>query len=219
MQDKNIYPIALHLVDAPVLVVGFGQVGRRKITALLEAGALVTACDPKIYSVDMDSVAGLTLHIESYTPDLMTQQHWRLVFACTNSAKVNAQIQADAAQAGWLCCRTDAGEEGDFHGMATTHADGITLAVSTSAPALSSRIRDQLADHIDPTTRAIATAMPTWRAMVLAAPTQSVRIQRVLRTLASSEFEGFVRSYGIFCVQGLLEQWVSRPEQELEFKP
>ena len=67
----KVYPIFLHLVGKPCLVVGGGSVGQRKVEDLLLAGAQVTLVSRKATSVLQTMAArGLITYLqEDFNPD------------------------------------------------------------------------------------------------------------------------------------------------------
>ena len=92
-------PLNLILDGRPVLVVGGGQVGRRKVMSLLDAGASVELVCP-------DAVDALA-ELASAGRLAWTRRAWRagdaaghlLVFACTDDKHVNRAILDDARAA------------------------------------------------------------------------------------------------------------------------
>lgn len=143
------YPINLvQMQNAPVVVVGGGLVGERKVRGLLAAGAAVTLISP-------DSTPQVRKWAE--TGRITWQQRTyqagdiascpALVFAATSERTVNAQVAQDAATLGLLCNVADAPEEGSFYLPAVYREAGLVVAVSTEgiSPARAQQIRDQLA--------------------------------------------------------------------------
>ena len=87
-------PIFADLNDRPVLVVGGGQVGERKIRILRKAGAVVTLIAPVITSAlrklaDQGDIRWLA---KSYTDEDLSV--YVLVYAATNNALVNRRLYA-----------------------------------------------------------------------------------------------------------------------------
>ena len=202
------YPVALHLEQRPVLIVGGGGVGARKAQGLLDAGALVTAVS-RAFSPQWDALPAERL-IAPYAPAHIQLHPFHLVFAATDSADVNARVQADAAARAIPCCRCDDATSSDFSGMATARVGGITLAVSTSSgsPLVAAQLRDHLASQIEPAWALLAERLPLWRQRVRA---QSAGVARrdLLRRLASVEMLTAIRTAGLPAGERLLDHWLS----------
>ncbi|MFL5801053.1 MAG: NAD(P)-dependent oxidoreductase, partial [Roseiflexaceae bacterium] len=152
-----LYPIALtQLRGAPVVVIGGGAVGERKVRGLLAAGAAVRLISP-------EATPGLrTLANEgSIRWDMRPYQAGdlspaagplsRLVFAATSERITNAQIARDADALGLLCNIADDPRASTFHLPAVHRGAGLTVAVSTAgeSPARAARVRDALAAFLE----------------------------------------------------------------------
>ena len=131
-QRKTI-PLNLIVDDRRALVVGGGQVGRRKVKGLLEAGAAVElVCPDAVAELQDLAVAGRIV---------WTRRDWRagdasghlLVFACTDDKHVNRAILDDARAAKVPCCCADLNwADSDFTTPATARVGSLSVAVSTS---------------------------------------------------------------------------------------
>lgn len=141
------YPLFLDLKDRLVVVVGAGEVGRRKLAGLLQVGARVRLIDPLLdeKSLKKPGVELLTRKFES--GDLTDAV---LVFACTNSQQTNHQVLAVARRLKIFCSSAGEPEAGDFILPAVLRRGSLAVAVATGggSPAMAVQIRDQLADHI-----------------------------------------------------------------------
>ena len=142
------YPITLtNLRDAPVVVVGGGPVGARKVRGLLAVGAAVQLISPAVTEELRDLAASgrIAWHQREYV--LGDLNGARLAFAATDQRAVNARVAAEAAAHGVLCNVADAPDEGSFHLPAVYRGAQATIAVSTSGtnPAGAKQLRDQIA--------------------------------------------------------------------------
>lgn len=141
------YPISLNLSGRLTVVVGAGNVGQRKLRRLLQVGARVRLIDPVLGSKPHPDAAVESI-CRCFEPvDLQGSQ---LVFACTDSARVNQHISEAARSQGLLCCRADQPTSGDFALPAVLQRGDLTVAVSTGggSPALAVEIRDRLAEQV-----------------------------------------------------------------------
>jgi len=129
---KKAIPINLILDGRSILVVGGGQVGRRKTALLLDAGASVELICPSA----VDELSSLA----NEGRITWTRREWRpgdaaghlLVFACTDDKHVNRSILDDARLAHVPCCCSDMNwPDGDFTTPATARVGDLTLAIST----------------------------------------------------------------------------------------
>jgi cobalt-precorrin 5A hydrolase/precorrin-3B C17-methyltransferase len=151
MQSLNSYPITLtSLRGAPVVVVGGGAVGERKVRGLLAAGAAVQLISPAATEwLQVWAAAGqISWEQRRYAAGDLDSA--RLAFAATDQREVNAQIASDAAALGLLCNVADAPAEGSFHLPAVYRGDGVTIAVSTdgASPARAVALRDAIAQWL-----------------------------------------------------------------------
>jgi len=135
------YPIMLNMRGREAVVVGGGEVAMRKAKALAEAGASVRLIAERL---NAPLPAGVEVTAESYRPELLAEA--LLVFACTDDRETNAQIAADARQAGALVNAADQPDDCDFYLPAVTGDGDVVIAVGTgsSAPALAASIKDYL---------------------------------------------------------------------------
>ena len=131
--QRRTIPLNLIVDDRKVLVVGGGQVGRRKTQNLLEVGAAVELVCP-------DCVEALRGLAESGRI-VWTRRAFRpgdvagrlLVFACTDDKHVNRAILDEARAAHVPCCCSDMNWcDGDFTTPATARLGDLVVAVSTS---------------------------------------------------------------------------------------
>ena len=130
---RQTVPINLILDGRPALVVGGGQVGRRKVMSLLDAGAGVELVCPEAVEELSELAAAGRIG--------WTRREWRagdaaghmLVFACTDDKHVNRAVLDDARAAHVPCCCADLNwADGDFTTPATVRVGDLAVAVSTS---------------------------------------------------------------------------------------
>lgn len=145
------YPITLSQMQAaPVVVIGGGPVGERKVRGLLAVDAEVVLISPDATPQlrAWAKVGRITWVQRRYQAgDLaILEAQPMLVFAATNDRTTNAQIAQDAAADGILCNVADAPHEGTFHLPAVCREEGLTVAVSTGGthPSRARHIREQL---------------------------------------------------------------------------
>ena len=130
---RRTIPLNLIVDGRAALVVGGGQVARRKIHALLEAGAKVELVCPEaveeLRTLAADGCLAWTRRVFR-AGDVAG----RLVaFACTDDKHVNRAVLNAARRAGVPCCCADLNwSDGDFTTPATARLGDLVVAVSTS---------------------------------------------------------------------------------------
>lgn len=140
------YPINLNLAGKSCAVVGGGKVARRKVGALLGAGALVTVVSPAL----LDSLAVLAgrkeiLHLnKAYAPGDLAG--FFLVVCAAPSGEVNRRAAIEAKENGALVLVADGSYPSDFTVPAVIRRGDFVITVSTNgkSPALSRQVKRAL---------------------------------------------------------------------------
>jgi len=129
-----------------VVVVGGGPVALRKARSLATAGAKVTMVTERLPdNIDLGEVE--VIH-SSYSPRYLAGA--KLVFACTNDVMANAQIAADAREAGAIVNCVDQPEDCDFFVPAVV-SDGdvmVTIGTGGASPSLAARLKKNIANAL-----------------------------------------------------------------------
>ncbi len=149
------FPIFLLLEGRSVLVVGGGSVARRKIAALLRAGARVTVLAPELEgTVRAWAAAGRVSwcaeRFSAEAADSLGEKNWALVFAASSECAANRAVYEWAAARGTWCNAADAPDACDFY-LPAVHRDGpVLVAVGTSGrvPALAAFLRDRISEWL-----------------------------------------------------------------------
>jgi len=141
------YPIVLRLTGRRCVVIGGGEVARRKVSGLMAAGARVQVIAPHLHP-ELLALPEIELTCRSFLPDDLRGAF--LVFAATNERFVNAEVAAAARQKGVLVNVADDPEGSDFHLPATLSRGDLLVAVSSGggSPAFAAQLRDQLATEL-----------------------------------------------------------------------
>lgn len=162
------YPVFLNVRDRDCLVVGGGRVGARKAATLCRCGARVTVVSPDV-SESLLRDPGIRCRDKGYEATDLDGMF--LVFAATDSAALNRQVQSDAVDRNILCNSADTPDQGDFILPAVVEQGDLVCAVSTSgaSPALARKIRQDLAGHFGPEYATFLTLMKAVRKKLLAA--------------------------------------------------
>ncbi len=125
-----IFPSVLLLADKPCLVIGAGNVARRKIHKLRTAGADVTVVAPAI-DPRLHSEPGITIHPRPFEPTDLDGAF--LVIAATDNQQLNRQVIDLCRAAGILCSASDAHwRSGDLILPASLSVADMTFGISTA---------------------------------------------------------------------------------------
>lgn len=138
------YPIIVRLAGRRVLVVGGGQVARRKAEGLLAAGASITVVSPDVVP-ELAALPGVTVMLRRYRSDDIEGAF--LVVAATNDPVVQQQVFDDGQRAGVLVNAVDDPDRCSYILPAVARRGPVIVAVSTQgrSPALAGQLRDRLA--------------------------------------------------------------------------
>lgn len=184
------YPLFLDLSRTHCLIVGAGDVGRRKLTTLLQsapASVLVLDVAPPCAELAEALAADsrVTFARRTFTPADVEGRG--LVFAATGNRAANAAVAAACARRNVLCNCADAPREGNCIVPATARKGDLVAALSTGggSPALARRLRLELESWLEPRA-ALATLLGRLRPHVLAMPGKTGQNAALFRTLAHS---------------------------------
>ncbi|WP_165077754.1 MULTISPECIES: bifunctional precorrin-2 dehydrogenase/sirohydrochlorin ferrochelatase [unclassified Desulfovibrio] len=191
------YPLFLSLEGEHCLVAGLGEVGRRKLAAVLAAGVgSVLALENGLPGVagggaGDDELAGLCadprVRLERRACTAADVGSARLVFAATSDARENARIAALCREAGVLCNCASAPELGSFAVPAVARAGELRAALSTggASPALTRILRRELESWLAPRA-ALARFLGRLRPLVLAMGADTRHNGQLFRKVAAS---------------------------------
>lgn len=146
------YPAMIDLTDRLCLVVGGGEVGRRKIEALIRAGARVRVVDaaPDEALTALAARPGIEVVDHEFQPEHL--EGVVLVVAATDDARINQAVSRAAMARGVPINVVDVPELCTFIVPAALRRGDLTIAVSTAgaSPALAARIRRELEERFGP---------------------------------------------------------------------
>ena len=186
------YPVFLDLAEKRCLVVGAGEVGRRKLETLLDCEPeQVLVLDPYADPAQPELAALLHHHAARFEARSWKEQDLEdcfLVVAASGDAGVNAQLAAACRTRAILINRIDAPADGDFIVPATIAMGDLQLAVSTSgqSPALARRIRQDLQAYLGLRYETFLVIMGRLRPLILAMGKESRSNSRLFRSLVDS---------------------------------
>jgi precorrin-2 dehydrogenase/sirohydrochlorin ferrochelatase len=143
---SNYYPVFLNVNGRSCVVVGGGQVARRKVEGLLECGASVTVVSPDLCPT-LDELARqskIEAVREPYRPGALRGAF--IAIAAAGDNRINRAVAVEAKQAGIPVNVVDGVKGSDFIAPSCLRRGDITIAVSTAgaSPALARKIRTRL---------------------------------------------------------------------------
>lgn len=144
--------VALDLHGCETLVVGGGEVAERKVRGLLAAGASVTVVAPRLndWLTQQAEVQSLVWHPRPYAPGDLTG--CRLAVAATDLPDVNAQVAAEARDAGVFCNVAAPPDAGDCWFLAGFERGPLSVALGTAgaSPFAARKLRQLLEETLTP---------------------------------------------------------------------
>lgn len=179
------YLVNLALEGRAVVVVGAGNVARRKVEGLLQAGAAVRVVAPSACAeIEALAAAGQI----TWLREIYRRVHLEgtaLVIAATGDEAVNAQVAQDARELGILVNVVDRPALCTFTVPATVRRGDLILAAATSGrcPALASAVREELESEYGPEYAEVVALLGRLRAQMIAAGWESFRIRQTLISL------------------------------------
>lgn len=185
------YPIFVRLRGSHCLVVGAGQVGRRKIAALLDCEPQsLTVVDPREPGDDMAEIVNhpaVSFQARGFQDADVDGKI--LVIASTDNEDLNWRISNLCKERGILCNIVDQPEKCSFIVPAMYRQGDLTMAISTggASPALASKIRKDLEATFGGHYAAFLTLMARARPLVLGLERPTDENTAVFRALVGSE--------------------------------
>jgi len=201
-------PINLDIRGKKVVVVGGGSVAARKCLALIAAGARVTVIAPALAPPlgDLAEEAQL-IHLprKFKAGDLAAAF---LVFAATDSRKVNRDVAKEAKSRGIPADIADSPDLCDFTSPATISRDELLITVSTGgvAPALAGKIREELEERFGPEYAELIKILGRVREKLLTEKVNSQYNKKVLRTLVDQELPALIKKGAFTEIDNMLRK-------------
>ena len=190
------YPIIMDLKDKKVIVVGGGNVARRKVTTLLDCGA-----DVHIISKDLcpllkayekeGKVTVLGIGLKGYELDGA-----HMVIAATDDPVENSRIGRIAKERGILVNVVDQPADCNFIVPSIVRRGDLIIAVSTSgkSPALAGKLRKELESRYGREYEAYLNLMGELRGQIIAKGDSSDENREIFSRLVDSPLFELVRA-------------------------
>jgi phosphoadenosine phosphosulfate reductase len=149
MQKNELFPVFMKLNQLNLLVVGGGNVGLEKLSAVLGNApkTTVTVVAPEIREEIKELVAefpNLNLVYDVY--HIKYLQNKQLVLVATDSPDVNKQVKADCFVENILCNVADTPAQCDFYLGSIVQKGSLKIAISTDgkSPTVAKRVKEAL---------------------------------------------------------------------------
>ena len=148
-----LFPVFLKLEQLRVLLVGGGEVGLEKLTAMLRnsPAAAVTVVAPAIRpEIRALTLAHPRLQLRERPYSVTDLVGHDLVMIATNNKELNRHIKADATRQRLLANVADTPAECDFYLGAIVQKGDLKIAISTNgkSPTVAKRLREVLTDAL-----------------------------------------------------------------------
>ena len=190
--STTLYPLFLSLRGLKCLIVGLGQVGRRKLTDLLR-------CDPSLVLALDTAEPGPEACALLDDPRVRFARRscgegdlngMALAFAATSDPGENSRIAAMCRARGIWCNCASTPAESSFLVPAVARSSPLAAALSTSgtSPALARRWKQELQQWLEPRSR-MAALMGRLRPLILALPGEKGHTTALFRRLAVSPLQ------------------------------
>jgi precorrin-2 dehydrogenase/sirohydrochlorin ferrochelatase len=209
------YPIFVNLERKACLVVGAGEVGKRKILSLVDSGAgNVTIVDTRPADPEMEPVLArenVTFACREFRDDDLDGTF--LVIACTSSEDVNWRISNLCAERGILCNIVDQPEKCSFIVPATVKRGDLTVAISTAgrSPAMAKRIRKELQESFGDEYAALLSVMGRIRPLLLGLGMTTAENTAALRSLVNSDLLARIKANDLDACAEILKESLPQP--------
>lgn len=150
-QENTLFPVFLKLENLHTLVVGGGNVGLEKISALL-----ANAPEAKVTLIGVTISAEIRAYVQSFPNVRLVEKAFTtndlagidLVIVGTNNAEINQAIHAQAKEKGLLVNVADTPHICDFYLGSIVQKGNLKIAISTNgqSPTLAKRMRELLTE-------------------------------------------------------------------------
>ena len=195
VQDDVVLPINLDVRGRRCLVVGGGEVARRKVRTLLEADAAVTVVAPDVHKL-LKADDRVEVHERAFRVADLHEAF--VVVVATDDDLTNRSVARDAADFGCLVNVVDCPALSNFIVPATLRRGELAVCVSTggASPALSRRIRQRLEERFGEEYADFVDVLGEIRRRVFEKVPESERRPEIFRQLTDERWLEVLREKG-----------------------
>lgn len=190
------YPLMLNIKDKDTTVIGGGKVAFRKVKKLLEYNAKVKVIS-KEFIEDFNFIKEKIVMIkEEYNKESLENSF--LIFACTDSNKINFDIMKYCKENNILCNLADDLESSDFIVPSSIKRGELIISVSTlgKSPSLASKIRKELEDIYTIEYSDYVEVLGDIREILLKKCSDKIKRKKILNELVYLSYEDLLKRRG-----------------------
>jgi precorrin-2 dehydrogenase/sirohydrochlorin ferrochelatase len=200
------YPIQLDIQNQPVLVIGGGSVGTRKVNTLLECGASVTVVSPQVSAALQALAADGRIVFKQRDYRSSDQQGMTLVLGATDDEALNHRISRDARKNRIPCNIADRPQACSFILPSIVRRGDLIITISTSggSPALAKHLRKRLEGQFGEEYAALVQLMRAIRRRLLAGEHAPEAHKPIFEKLIESDIGAMIRDGRIADIDALL---------------
>ncbi|MDP8245783.1 MAG: bifunctional precorrin-2 dehydrogenase/sirohydrochlorin ferrochelatase [Candidatus Hinthialibacter antarcticus] len=195
-QYTSYYTVCMNVKDRKCVVVGGGDVARRKAASLSDCGAVLTVISPKLdpvleYMAFQKEITWVQRDFEDSDLDGAF-----LAVAATDKRELNQKIGALCREQNILVNVVDGPDESDFINPTVVERGPLTIAISTCglSPSLAASIRQELEMVYGDEYGSFLEMMAKYRPMVLNEFTNPQQRAKILERMVSSRALSLIRS-------------------------
>ena len=182
-------PLFADLRDRACLVVGGGDMARRRVALLLAAEARVTVIAPELDAELQRHARAEEIQFRQEAFDTQALDHYWLVVAATNDRGLNARVAAAAELAGKFCNVVDDPEHCSFIMPAIVDREPVMIAISTGghSPVLARWVKGLIETMLPARLGRLGELAGRWRERVKAALPDSDRRRQFWQSVVKGQ--------------------------------
>ena len=211
----SFYPVFVELEGKRVLVVGGGNVAFRKVTALLECGAVIHLAGRVLTSALQEMVENRSIRFlgNEFHDEFLNGAF--MVIAATDDKDLNHHVSTCAREKGVLVNAVDQPPDCDFIVPSIIRRGDLLIAISTSgkSPAMARKIREGLETQFGQEYEAFLAMMGRLRKEVLSLGLSQKENSRIFQKIVDADLltdfsEGFSQRLET-CLKNILPEQVN----------
>jgi len=210
-KTMRLYPVSLNVHGRLCVVIGSGEVARRKIESLLAAGARVKACSP-----DPPGLEGIEWIGRTYARGDLEGAF--LAIAATDNREVNREVSREAQERGIPVNVVDDPELSTFHVPSLVSRGDLQISVSTGGrcPSLARAMRRELENLYGPEYEEYLDALERARQQIIATFPPGKRGELMAGLIEQADIVGFIKTGKPERARELIEQIISLQKARFE---